>query len=265
MLGAAIGSPLLGRGLDRYGLKPVLALTTAAEAVFWALAAVLDYTWLIPAGFVLGLMGLPVFTISARRSQRSCRRRTPGRVLARLDVGRGLLRHRAGGRRRRAHPSGLDGHAVCGVGRHARVRHRSARARSAGYAARTGSRRPRGADARAASRPRADAALADVVRPARAGDAGRDLRRDADLGRDRRRDHRDDALLRRGRAGRARAGGLVDRVAGRRVRLRDAPPVHRLPRAARSAGRPHRPRRAGDHVVAARDPRRSRPGCSARP
>ena len=67
MIGAAVGAPVLGRGLDRYGLKPVLLLTTAVETVFWALAVALDYAWLIPAGFVLGLMGLPVFTI-ARQS-----------------------------------------------------------------------------------------------------------------------------------------------------------------------------------------------------
>ena len=64
MIGAAIGAPFIGRGLDRYGLTPILVLTTVIEAGFWALTATLSYAWLLPAAFVVGLMGLPVFTIS---------------------------------------------------------------------------------------------------------------------------------------------------------------------------------------------------------
>ena len=63
-LGAAIGAPLLGRGIDRSGLRRVLALTAAAEAVCWVAAAVLPFAWLVPDAFVGGLLGLPVFTVS---------------------------------------------------------------------------------------------------------------------------------------------------------------------------------------------------------
>jgi MFS family permease len=64
MIGGAIGAPFIGRSLDRYGLAPVLIFTTAVEAAFWALSAALSYGWLLPAAFLLGLMGLPVFTIA---------------------------------------------------------------------------------------------------------------------------------------------------------------------------------------------------------
>src|SRR5689334_737994 len=37
-VGIALGSPLLGRFVDRRGMRPMLLLTTVAEAVFWALA-----------------------------------------------------------------------------------------------------------------------------------------------------------------------------------------------------------------------------------
>ncbi|WP_406037179.1 MFS transporter [Micromonospora sp. NBC_00898] len=62
-VGAALGSPLLGRLVDRRGLRPVLALTTAAEAVFWASAPTLSYAVLLPAAFLAGLLALPVFSV----------------------------------------------------------------------------------------------------------------------------------------------------------------------------------------------------------
>src|SRR5512139_367143 len=37
-VGAAIGSPLLGRLVDRSGLRRMLTLTVAAEVLFWAVA-----------------------------------------------------------------------------------------------------------------------------------------------------------------------------------------------------------------------------------
>ncbi|MEU2611290.1 MFS transporter [Micromonospora sp. NPDC007271] len=62
-IGAALGSPLLGRLVDRRGLRPVLLLTTIAEGVFWAAAPELSYPVLLPAAFLAGLLALPVFSV----------------------------------------------------------------------------------------------------------------------------------------------------------------------------------------------------------
>lgn len=62
-VGAALGASLLGRLVDRRGLKPVLVLTTAAEATFWATAPQLSYPLLLPAAFVAGLLALPIFSV----------------------------------------------------------------------------------------------------------------------------------------------------------------------------------------------------------
>jgi MFS family permease len=62
-IGLAVGSPLAGRFVDRYGLRPVLAVTTAAQAVFWATAWALPFPVLVVAAAVAGLLGLPVFGV----------------------------------------------------------------------------------------------------------------------------------------------------------------------------------------------------------
>ncbi|MFG1953029.1 MFS transporter [Micromonospora sp. NPDC048830] len=62
-VGAAIGGPLLGRLVDRRGLRPVLVLTTVAEGVFWSTAPALPYPLLLPAAFVAGLLALPLFSV----------------------------------------------------------------------------------------------------------------------------------------------------------------------------------------------------------
>ncbi|MEH1013493.1 MFS transporter [Micromonospora sp. CPCC 206060] len=62
-VGAALGAPLLGRLVDRYGLRPVLALTTVTEAVFWSTAAFLPYPVLVGAAFLGGLLNLPLFSV----------------------------------------------------------------------------------------------------------------------------------------------------------------------------------------------------------
>src|SRR5262245_8080835 len=46
-VGIALGSPLLGRLVDRRGLRTMLALTTAGQAVFWSLAPLLSYPALL--------------------------------------------------------------------------------------------------------------------------------------------------------------------------------------------------------------------------
>ncbi|QOC92304.1 MFS transporter [Micromonospora craniellae] len=62
-VGSALGAPLLGRLVDRRGLRPMLLLTTAASALFWGTAPVLPYPVLLGAALVGGLLTLPVFSV----------------------------------------------------------------------------------------------------------------------------------------------------------------------------------------------------------
>ncbi|MEV6816718.1 MFS transporter [Micromonospora sp. NPDC051296] len=62
-VGAAIGGPLLGRLVDRRGLRPVLVLTAVAEAIFWSTAPMLSYAVLLPAAFLAGSLALPIFSV----------------------------------------------------------------------------------------------------------------------------------------------------------------------------------------------------------
>jgi predicted MFS family arabinose efflux permease len=62
-IGAALGAPLLGRIVDRRGLRPVLVLTTIAEALFWSTAGALPYPILLVAALVGGLLLLPTFSV----------------------------------------------------------------------------------------------------------------------------------------------------------------------------------------------------------
>ncbi|UNS98930.1 MFS transporter [Streptomyces tubbatahanensis] len=57
--GLALGGSLLGRVLDRRGLRPVLLLTVAAQAVFWLSVPVLPYGALVGAALVAGLLMVP--------------------------------------------------------------------------------------------------------------------------------------------------------------------------------------------------------------
>ncbi|MFI6907302.1 MFS transporter [Nonomuraea sp. NPDC050394] len=62
-VGMAVGSPLSGRFVDKYGLRPVLIITTLAQAVFWATAWTLPFPVLAVAAAVAGLLALPVFSV----------------------------------------------------------------------------------------------------------------------------------------------------------------------------------------------------------
>ncbi|WP_245657595.1 MFS transporter [Herbidospora mongoliensis] len=60
-VGMAIGSPLLGRIVDRRGTRSVVAVTSLVQLVFWVSAPMLPYEVLVGAAFVAGLLMLPVF------------------------------------------------------------------------------------------------------------------------------------------------------------------------------------------------------------
>ena len=61
--GVAIGAPLLGRMIDRHGLRPVLGVCGVAQAAFWGVASLLPVTALAPAALVAGLLMPPAFSI----------------------------------------------------------------------------------------------------------------------------------------------------------------------------------------------------------
>lgn len=61
--GVAVGAPAAGRFVDRHGLRPVLAVTTAAQAAFWLSAAFLPYWPLVAGAFAAGVLALPVFSV----------------------------------------------------------------------------------------------------------------------------------------------------------------------------------------------------------
>ncbi|GAA4947026.1 MFS family permease [Nonomuraea thailandensis] len=63
-IGMAVGSPLAGRFVDRHGLRPVLAVTTVAQAAFWASAWAMPFPVLLAAAAVAGLLALPVFSVT---------------------------------------------------------------------------------------------------------------------------------------------------------------------------------------------------------
>ncbi|MFF8641113.1 MFS transporter [Streptomyces sp. NPDC015345] len=58
-IGLALGGPLLGRMLDRRGLRAVLLVTVAVQAVFWLSVTVLTYEALLGAAFAAGLLMVP--------------------------------------------------------------------------------------------------------------------------------------------------------------------------------------------------------------
>ena len=59
-LGLALGSPLLGRAVDRRGPRPVLCLTGLAALAFWTTSPLLPFAALIPAAAVGGALQVPV-------------------------------------------------------------------------------------------------------------------------------------------------------------------------------------------------------------
>jgi MFS family permease len=62
-VGMAVGGPLLGRLVDRRGLRTMLVLSTVAEGVFWSVAPGLPFSGLLVGAFAGGLLGLPVYSV----------------------------------------------------------------------------------------------------------------------------------------------------------------------------------------------------------
>ncbi|HEX6352319.1 MFS transporter [Actinophytocola sp.] len=62
-IGMAVGAPIMGRVVDRYGLRRLVVITTVGEAVFWAVARFLPYPMLLVFGFVGGFVVLPAMSI----------------------------------------------------------------------------------------------------------------------------------------------------------------------------------------------------------
>jgi predicted MFS family arabinose efflux permease len=66
-LGGSAGAPVLGRLVDRRGLRPVLVLTTVVEVLFWSVAQAAPYWGLLVAALLGGFLALPAFAV-ARQS-----------------------------------------------------------------------------------------------------------------------------------------------------------------------------------------------------
>lgn len=62
-VGMAIGAPLMGRLIDRRGLRTMVVCTTVAGAAFWTAAPFLPYPALLVCAFLGGLLGLPVYSV----------------------------------------------------------------------------------------------------------------------------------------------------------------------------------------------------------
>lgn len=62
-IGIALGAPLMGRVVDRYGLRRMLVITTIGEATFWVVARFLPYPLLLVCAFFGGILVLPAMSI----------------------------------------------------------------------------------------------------------------------------------------------------------------------------------------------------------
>ncbi|GGS17374.1 MULTISPECIES: MFS transporter [Actinokineospora] len=62
-VGIAIGSPVVGRVVDRYGLRRMLVVVTVGETLFWATARFLPFPGLLACAFLGGIVMVPVMSI----------------------------------------------------------------------------------------------------------------------------------------------------------------------------------------------------------
>ncbi len=63
-VGTMLGAPLVGRALDRHGLRPVVAVCGAVSAAFWLATPWLPYEALLVAAFPAGALVVPVNSIA---------------------------------------------------------------------------------------------------------------------------------------------------------------------------------------------------------
>ncbi|WP_026422917.1 MFS transporter [Actinokineospora inagensis] len=63
-IGAAVGAPVMGVAIDRYGLRPALVVATLGETAFWLGARFMSYPVLLVLSFVGGLISLPTMSIA---------------------------------------------------------------------------------------------------------------------------------------------------------------------------------------------------------
>jgi predicted MFS family arabinose efflux permease len=64
MVGTAIGSPLLGRLIDRYGLRPVVAVCGVCSTAFWVSAPYLPYASLVAISLPVGMLTVPAGSLA---------------------------------------------------------------------------------------------------------------------------------------------------------------------------------------------------------
>lgn len=62
-IGIALGGPVMGRVVDKYGLRRMLVITTIGEAAFWFPAPSMSYPVLLACAFVGGIVVMPAMAI----------------------------------------------------------------------------------------------------------------------------------------------------------------------------------------------------------
>ncbi len=93
--GMAVGAPVLGVVVDRFGLRPAVLTSLVVSAAFWTVAPLLDYGLLLVVAFA----GRPVRTTGVLADPPDPRRgrargQAPAGVRAGLDVGRDVIHDR---------------------------------------------------------------------------------------------------------------------------------------------------------------------------
>ncbi|WP_033441962.1 MFS transporter [Saccharothrix sp. NRRL B-16314] len=62
-VGIAVGSPLMGHLVDRRGLRAMLTVSMATEGLFWFVAPLLSYEFLLVTAFLAGITMMPVMSL----------------------------------------------------------------------------------------------------------------------------------------------------------------------------------------------------------